>query len=100
MIRRNQDEIGDNEILVVSFGTSFNDSRAADIKWYGRSHSGSISGLGSKQSIYRTDHYQSCTGKRWREDRQRRSGITDRAVDKRGKESGDPADTSDAWGRV
>ena len=29
---RNQDEIGDNEILVVSFGTSFNDSRATDIK--------------------------------------------------------------------
>lgn len=29
---RNQDEIGDNEILVVSFGTSFNDSRAKDIK--------------------------------------------------------------------
>ena len=27
----NQDEIGPNEILVVSFGTSFNDSRAADI---------------------------------------------------------------------
>ena len=29
---RNGDEIGENEILVVSFGTSFNDSRAADIK--------------------------------------------------------------------
>ena len=29
---RNQDEIGENEILVVSFGTSFNDSRAQDIK--------------------------------------------------------------------
>ncbi len=29
---RNQDDIGENEILVVSFGTSFNDSRAADIK--------------------------------------------------------------------
>ena len=29
---RNQDEIGDNEILVVSFGTSFNDSRVDDIK--------------------------------------------------------------------
>ena len=29
---RNQDEIGDNEILVVSIGTSFNDSRVADIK--------------------------------------------------------------------
>jgi len=27
----NQDKIGDNEILVVSFGTSFNDSRVADI---------------------------------------------------------------------
>ncbi|MBQ0058704.1 MAG: sirohydrochlorin cobaltochelatase [Lachnospiraceae bacterium] len=29
---RNADEIGENEILVVSFGTSFNDSRAIDIK--------------------------------------------------------------------
>ena len=28
----NQDEIGENELLVVSFGTSFNDSRAADVK--------------------------------------------------------------------
>ncbi len=27
----NEDNIGDNEILVVSFGTSFNDSRVADI---------------------------------------------------------------------
>ncbi len=29
---RNQDEIGKKEILVVSFGTSFNDSRVKDIK--------------------------------------------------------------------
>ena len=29
---RNQDEIGEKEILVVSFGTSFNDSRVADVK--------------------------------------------------------------------
>lgn len=28
----NQDDIGENELLVVSFGTSFNDSRTADIK--------------------------------------------------------------------
>ncbi|MCI8878781.1 MAG: hypothetical protein HFF78_07395, partial [Oscillospiraceae bacterium] len=28
---RNQDEIGENELLVVSFGTSFNDSRVATI---------------------------------------------------------------------
>ena len=27
----NQDEIGENELLVVSFGTSFNDSRTKDI---------------------------------------------------------------------
>ncbi len=27
----NADDIGENEILVVSFGTSFNDSRVADI---------------------------------------------------------------------
>ena len=29
---RNQDDIGETELLVVSFGTSFNDSRVADIK--------------------------------------------------------------------
>ena len=29
---RNQDNIGENEILVVSFGTSFNNSRVDDIK--------------------------------------------------------------------
>ena len=29
---RNQDNIGENELLVVSFGTSFNDSRVKDIK--------------------------------------------------------------------
>ena len=28
----NSDEIGENELLVVSFGTSFNDSRAEDVK--------------------------------------------------------------------
>ena len=32
MIRETRDDIGENEILVVSFGTSFNDSRVADIK--------------------------------------------------------------------
>ena len=33
---RNQDNIGDKEILVVSFGTSFNDSRAATSRHRGR----------------------------------------------------------------
>ena len=40
---RNQDEIGENELLVVSFGTSFNDSRAADIKGIEDALAGSIS---------------------------------------------------------
>ena len=31
-LTRNADDIGKNELLVVSFGTSFNDSRAQDIK--------------------------------------------------------------------
>ena len=39
----NQDNIGDNEILVVSFGTSFNDSRVADI-------SGAVNALRTAQS--------------------------------------------------
>ena len=45
----NQDDIGENEILVVSFGTSFNDSRVV-----------------CKKSLYRADHYQSYSGKRRR----------------------------------
>ena len=48
----NGDEIGENELLVVSFGTSFNDSRAEDI------------GLVHKTCLHRTDHHQPCTGPR------------------------------------
>ena len=40
----NEDNIGDNEILVVSFGTSFNDSRAEDI--------GGVNALLTDQSGY------------------------------------------------
>ncbi len=40
---RNQDEIGENELLVVSFGTSFNDSRAEDIGGIEKGTSGSLS---------------------------------------------------------
>ncbi len=61
---RNQDEIGENELLVVSFGTSFNDSRAEDIKGIEDALAESIPGLVCKKSIYRSDHYQPCTGKR------------------------------------
>ena len=61
---RNQDEIGENELLVVSFGTSFNDSRAEDIKGIEDALAGSISGLVCKTCIYSTDHHQPCRGKR------------------------------------
>ena len=37
----NEDEIGENELLVVSFGTSFNDSRADRYRWHRESASGS-----------------------------------------------------------
>ena len=55
---RNQDEIGENELLVVSFGTSFNDSRAEDIKRNRGCPCKSISGLVSKTCIYSTDYHQ------------------------------------------
>ena len=58
---RNQDDIGDNELLVVSFGTSFNDSRVKDIKGIGCS-AGRIPGLVCAPRIHRTDHHQPCAG--------------------------------------
>ena len=59
----NEDNIGENEILVVSFGTSFNDSRARGYRWCGKSTSGSISGLVCKKSIYSTRSIiNRCTG--------------------------------------
>ncbi len=61
---RNQDEIGENELLVVSFGTSFNDSRAQDIKGNRRCSGSSLSGLVCKKSIYCSDYHQPCSGKR------------------------------------
>ena len=59
MIRSNQDEIGENELLVVSFGTSFNDSRAQDIKGIEDALAGSLSGLVRKTCI--SQHRSSST---------------------------------------
>lgn len=47
---RNQDEIGDNELLVVSFGTSFNDSRVNTI---GAIENDIEAALGDKYSVRR-----------------------------------------------
>ena len=48
----NQDDIGENELLVVSFGTSFNDSRATDIGGIEKALQEVC-----KKSIYSTDYY-------------------------------------------
>ena len=45
---RNGDDIGENELLVVSFGTSFNDSR--------------LSRLVCPPRLHRADHHQPCPG--------------------------------------
>ena len=58
----NEDGIGENELLVVSFGTSFNDR---GYRWCGKSTAGSKSGLVCKKSFHSSDHHQPCTGKRW-----------------------------------
>ena len=77
---RNADDIGENELLVVSFGTSFNASRAADIK-----------GI--------EDALQACPGPRRREDRQHAAGHGPRCGQRR-EESGRPAHPPDARCRV
>ena len=49
---RNQDDIGENELLVVSFGTSFNDSRVKDIK-------------GIEDALHRLGGWQVAQVERW-----------------------------------
>ena len=52
----------EKEMLVVSFGTSFNGSRAATI---GERTPESFPDVCSKKSIHSTDHHQPCSCKRW-----------------------------------
>ena len=70
---RNADDIGENELLVVSFGTSFNGSRAADIK-ASRTPAGRLPGLERPPRLHRADHHQPRSGPRRREDRQHGPG--------------------------
>ncbi len=55
---RNQDEIGDKEILVVSFGTSFNDSRVKDIKSIEDSIQEAFPDWAVRRAFTAQDHYQ------------------------------------------
>ena len=73
---RNQDNIGENEILVVSFGTSFNNSRVEDIK-------------GIEDAIQKANPDWSV-----------RRAFTAQISNKRSKESGGTTYASDAWCRV
>ena len=78
---RNEDNIGENELLVVSFGTSFNDSRVKDIK--GIEDACRPLPAGACAAPYRTDHHQPCAGTRWREDRQYAAGAGPRCGKRR-----------------
>ena len=51
----NQDEIGENELLVVSFGTSFKISSPAQEYQRNRRQTSGISGLVCRHCIYSTD---------------------------------------------
>ena len=51
----NEDNIGENELLVVSFGTSFNDSRTADIGGIEKA----LQAAYPDWSVRRPDHHQS-----------------------------------------
>ena len=69
----NQDEIGENEILVVSFGTSFNDSRVEDIGGIeGALMTAIRDGLSGERSLRRSS--STCAGQRRRAYRQYGSG--------------------------
>ena len=60
----NADEIGENELLVVSFGTSFNDSRTEDIGGIEKHCRKHIPDW-SVRRIYCADHHQPCAGTGW-----------------------------------
>lgn len=59
---RNEDNIGDNELLVVSFGTSFNDSRVADIKGIEDALQEAYPDWSVRRALHRPDHHQPCAG--------------------------------------
>ena len=61
----NEDGIGENELLVVSFGTSFNDSRAEDIGGVEKALQEANPDWSVRRAFHSTDHHQPCTGKRW-----------------------------------
>ena len=95
----NEDEIGENEILVVSFGTSFNDSRAEDIGGVEKA----IAEAYPDWSVRRAFTAQIIINHVQARDDEKIDNV-DQALEpcggKRGEEPCDSADPSDAWRRV
>lgn len=91
----NADDIGENEILVVSFGTSFNDSRAEDIKGIEDALQEAYPDWSVRRAFTARiiiNHVLARDG----ESIDNVEQALQRAVDNGVKKSGDPADTSDA----
>ena len=57
---RNQDGIGEKELLVVSFGTSFNDSRRLTIGAIEKRPAGGLSRLERPPRLHKPDHHRPC----------------------------------------
>mgnify|MGYP000473635831 CR=1 FL=1 len=96
---RNQDDIGENEILVVSFGTSFNNSRVADIKGV----EDAIAAANPDWSVRRAFTAQIIINHVQARDDEKIDNMDqalERAVKKWCKESCGTAYTPDAWRRV
>lgn len=56
----NQDEIGDTELLVVSFGTSYNDSRRETIGRHREGDAEGVPGLRGTPRLHQPDHHRPC----------------------------------------
>ena len=95
----NEDEIGENEILVVSFGTSFNDSRTEDIGGVEKA----IAEAYPDWSVRRAFTAQIIINHVQARDDEKIDNVDqalDRAVANGVKNLCDSADPSDAWRRV
>ena len=97
---RNADDIGENELLVVSFGTSFNGSRAADIKGIEDAPAGRLPGLERPPRLHRADHHHNHVQARDGEKIDNMDQALERASCQRRQESGCPAYAPDARRRV
>ena len=77
----NQDEIGETELLVVSFGTSYNDNRRETIGAIEKAMQAAFPELSVR--LHQPDHHRPCQQARRREDRQCDRGTRPRSGQRR-----------------